>query len=58
MLQQRLRRRPQLVADAAQGHGEERIEHVAQLGEDDALLVTLSFDNAIAARPRARGAGK
>jgi hypothetical protein len=33
-----LRRRPQLFAGTAQGHGEARIEHVAQLGEGDALL--------------------
>ena len=32
--QQRLRRRPQLIAGAAQGHGEARIEHVARLFED------------------------
>eukprot|EP00964_Phaeocystis_antarctica_P124924 scaffold88567_cov61-Phaeocystis_antarctica.AAC.6 len=38
--QQRLRRRPQLIAGAAQVHGEARIEHVPQLGEEDALLVT------------------
>jgi hypothetical protein len=37
--QQRLRRRPQLIAGAAQGHGEARVEHVAQLDKDDALLV-------------------
>eukprot|EP00964_Phaeocystis_antarctica_P116416 scaffold80357_cov63-Phaeocystis_antarctica.AAC.3 len=38
--QQRLRRRPQLIAGAAQVHGGARLEHVAQLGEEDALLVT------------------
>ena len=37
--QQRLRRRPQLVADAAQGHGDARVEHVAQLDEEDGVLV-------------------
>eukprot|EP00964_Phaeocystis_antarctica_P053247 scaffold31252_cov63-Phaeocystis_antarctica.AAC.2 len=52
LLLQLLRRRPQLMAGAAQGHGEARIEHVAQLGEEDALLVTAQprFDSAIAAR--------
>ena len=40
LLQQRLRQRPQLAAGAAEGHGDARIEHVAQLAEDDALLVT------------------
>eukprot|EP00964_Phaeocystis_antarctica_P107660 scaffold72338_cov51-Phaeocystis_antarctica.AAC.3 len=40
LLQQRLRRRPQLIADAAQVHGSARLEHVAQLDEEDALLVT------------------
>eukprot|EP00964_Phaeocystis_antarctica_P045062 scaffold25924_cov66-Phaeocystis_antarctica.AAC.3 len=40
LLQQRLRRLPQLVANATQGHGDARVEHVAQLGEDDARLVT------------------
>ena len=39
LLQRRPRRRPQLVADAGQGDGEARVEHVAQLDEDDALLV-------------------
>ena len=38
--QRRLRRRPQLVADAAQGHGAARVENVAQVAEEDALLVT------------------
>eukprot|EP00964_Phaeocystis_antarctica_P053282 scaffold31266_cov60-Phaeocystis_antarctica.AAC.1 len=38
--QQRLRRRPQLFADAAQGHGNARLEHVAQPVEEDARLVT------------------
>jgi len=33
------RRRPQLVADAAQGHADARVEHVAQQDEEDALLV-------------------
>jgi hypothetical protein len=47
-----LRRRPQLVADAAQGHGEARIEHVAQLDEEDALLVTAQL------RQRHRGAAR
>eukprot|EP00964_Phaeocystis_antarctica_P108737 scaffold73267_cov67-Phaeocystis_antarctica.AAC.3 len=52
LLQQRLRRRPQLVAGAAQGHGEARLEHVAQLGEEDALLVTAQLRQ----RHRHRGA--
>eukprot|EP00964_Phaeocystis_antarctica_P045064 scaffold25924_cov66-Phaeocystis_antarctica.AAC.5 len=50
LLQQRLRRLPQLVANATQGHGDARIEHVAQLGEDDARLVTAQL------RQRHRGA--
>eukprot|EP00964_Phaeocystis_antarctica_P161688 scaffold133788_cov69-Phaeocystis_antarctica.AAC.1 len=48
--QQRLRRRPQLTAGAAQVHGGARLEHVAQLGEEDALLV------AAQRRQRHRGA--
>ena len=51
--QQSLRRRPKLIAGAAQGHGGARLEHVAQLGEEDALLSPLSAASAIAAR-RAR----
>ena len=51
--QQRLRRRPQLIAGAAQGHGEARVEHVAQLDKDDALR-RLNAASAIAAR---RGGG-
>ena len=35
----RARRRAQLVADAGQGHGDARVVHVAQLHEEDALLV-------------------
>eukprot|EP00964_Phaeocystis_antarctica_P045263 scaffold26044_cov63-Phaeocystis_antarctica.AAC.2 len=50
LLQQRLRRRPQLIAGAAQVHGEARLEHVAQLDEDDARLVTTQL------RQRHRGA--
>ena len=53
LLPQRLRRRQQLVADAAQGHGHARVEHVAQLAEDDALLVTAQLRQ----RHRARGWG-
>ena len=33
------RRRPQLFADAAQGYGDARVEHVAQHEEDDAQFV-------------------
>ena len=40
LLPRRLRQRPQFVAGAAEGHGDARVEHVAQLAEDDALLVT------------------
>eukprot|EP00964_Phaeocystis_antarctica_P035844 scaffold20494_cov69-Phaeocystis_antarctica.AAC.5 len=40
LLQQRLRERPQLAVGAAEGHGDAWIERVAQLAEDDALLVT------------------
>ena len=39
LLQQRLRQHAQLIAGAAELHGEARLEHVAQLGEEDALLV-------------------
>ena len=39
LLQRYPRRRPQIVADAAQGHGDARVERVAQLHEEDALLV-------------------
>ena len=38
--QQRLRQHPQPVANAAEVHGEAGLEHVPQLGEEDALLVT------------------
>eukprot|EP00964_Phaeocystis_antarctica_P087112 scaffold55232_cov63-Phaeocystis_antarctica.AAC.5 len=37
--QQRLRQLPQLMAGTAQVHGGARLEHVAQLCEEDALLV-------------------
>ena len=40
LLPRRLRQRPQLAAGTAEGHGDARIEHVAQLAEDDAQLVT------------------
>jgi hypothetical protein len=40
LLTLRLCQRPQLAAGGAEGHGDARIEHVAQLAEDDALLVT------------------
>ena len=40
LLPRRLSRRPQLAAGAAEGHGDARVEHVAQLAEDYALLVT------------------
>ena len=50
LLQLRLRRLTQLVADAVEGHGDARIEHVAQLAEDDAVLVTAQL------RERHRGA--
>ena len=39
LLARRLRQLPQLAAGAAEGHGDARVEHVAQLDEDDALLV-------------------
>eukprot|EP00964_Phaeocystis_antarctica_P141597 scaffold106656_cov64-Phaeocystis_antarctica.AAC.2 len=50
LLQQRQRRLPQPAAGAAEGHGDARIEHVAQLGEYDALLVLAQL------RKRHRGA--
>ena len=37
----RLSQLPQLAAGAAEGHGGTRIEHVAQMVEDDALRVTV-----------------
>ena len=40
LLPLRLRQLPQLAASAAEGHGDARVERVAQLDEDDALLVT------------------
>ena len=39
LLSKRLRRLPQLAADAAQVHGDARVQHIAQLVEDDALRV-------------------
>eukprot|EP00964_Phaeocystis_antarctica_P129977 scaffold93792_cov60-Phaeocystis_antarctica.AAC.4 len=39
LLQQRLRRRPQLAVDAAEGHGVARVRRVAQMERDTALLV-------------------
>ena len=39
LLPRRLRQLPQLVADAGEGHGDARVERVAQLDEEDALLV-------------------
>eukprot|EP00964_Phaeocystis_antarctica_P128491 scaffold92278_cov62-Phaeocystis_antarctica.AAC.10 len=50
LLQQHLRQPPHLAAGAAVAHGDARIEHVAQLAEDDALLVTAQL------RQRHRGA--
>eukprot|EP00964_Phaeocystis_antarctica_P025426 scaffold14290_cov63-Phaeocystis_antarctica.AAC.6 len=56
--QQRLRQLPQLVVGAAQEHGEARLEHVAQLAEDDALLVTAELrERHRDARRRARWRG-
>eukprot|EP00964_Phaeocystis_antarctica_P012274 scaffold6790_cov69-Phaeocystis_antarctica.AAC.1 len=55
LLQQRLRQLPQLEAGTAQGHGDAGIEHVAQLGEDDARLVTAQRrERHRRARPRPR----
>eukprot|EP00964_Phaeocystis_antarctica_P120563 scaffold84286_cov63-Phaeocystis_antarctica.AAC.7 len=39
LLQQRLRRRPQLAVDTAKGHGVARVQQVAHTVEDTALLV-------------------
>eukprot|EP00964_Phaeocystis_antarctica_P136680 scaffold101136_cov68-Phaeocystis_antarctica.AAC.2 len=50
--QQCLRRHPQIAVDAAEGHGEARVKNVAQLGEEDALLVTAQLRQ----RHRARAA--
>eukprot|EP00964_Phaeocystis_antarctica_P102368 scaffold67720_cov63-Phaeocystis_antarctica.AAC.3 len=56
LLQQRLRRLPQLIAGAAEVYGGARLEHVAQLGEEDALLVTAQREERhVAAR---RGAAR
>eukprot|EP00964_Phaeocystis_antarctica_P152284 scaffold120117_cov59-Phaeocystis_antarctica.AAC.2 len=64
--QRRRQQRPQLAAGAAEVKGEARLERVAQLAEDDALLVTAQFRqrHRRAAGPsarcragRARGAG-
>eukprot|EP00964_Phaeocystis_antarctica_P123695 scaffold87386_cov63-Phaeocystis_antarctica.AAC.1 len=55
--QQRLRRRPQLIAGAAQGHGDAWLEHVAQLGEEDALLVTAQLRQRHSRRARRARAG-
>ena len=56
LLLQRLRQRPQLAVGAAVAHGDARIEHVAQLAEDDALLVTAQRrERHVAARVAARG---
>ena len=59
LLQRYPRRRPQLVADAGQGHGDARVEHVAQLHEEDALLVAAQrgqrHRDARAARAASRG---
>ena len=48
--QRRRQKRPQLAAGAAEVHGAARLERVAQLAEDDALLVTAQL------RQRHRGA--
>ena len=37
---QHRRQRPQVAASAAEGHGDARVNRVAQLDEDDAQLVT------------------
>eukprot|EP00964_Phaeocystis_antarctica_P126214 scaffold89951_cov48-Phaeocystis_antarctica.AAC.4 len=49
LLPQRRRQLPQLVAGAAQVHGDARLEHVAQLDEEDALLVTAQRTSAMSA---------
>eukprot|EP00964_Phaeocystis_antarctica_P160407 scaffold131973_cov72-Phaeocystis_antarctica.AAC.2 len=54
LLQQRLRQRPQLAVGAAECHGNAWIELVAQLAEDDALLVTAQLRQ----RHRARRQGQ
>ena len=56
LLPLRLRHRPQLAAGAAEGHGDARIEHVAQLAEDARHCSSpLSATSAIAARARGGG---
>ena len=54
LLQRYPRRRAQLVAYAAQGHGDARVEHVAQLHEEDACSSPLSLDSTIATRAARR----
>eukprot|EP00964_Phaeocystis_antarctica_P051196 scaffold29862_cov51-Phaeocystis_antarctica.AAC.1 len=51
LLQQRLRQLPQPAAGAAKVHGAARVERIAQLNEDDALLVLAQ------AHERHRGGG-
>eukprot|EP00964_Phaeocystis_antarctica_P054867 scaffold32268_cov58-Phaeocystis_antarctica.AAC.3 len=61
LLQQRLRRLPQLFAGAAEVHGEAWLEHVAQLATDYALLVTAELrerHHRGAARAAAKGGWK
>ena len=57
LLQQRLRQHAQLIAGAAELHGEARLEHVAQLGEEDALLVLAQRRERHRARKKTRGGG-
>ena len=47
LLPWRLRQLQQLAVDAAEGHGDARVERVAQLDEDDELLVTAQPASAI-----------
>eukprot|EP00964_Phaeocystis_antarctica_P160322 scaffold131851_cov75-Phaeocystis_antarctica.AAC.1 len=56
--QHRCQKRPQLAAGAAEVHGAARLECVAQLAEDDALLVTAQLRQRHRRRSSARGAGR
>eukprot|EP00964_Phaeocystis_antarctica_P120565 scaffold84286_cov63-Phaeocystis_antarctica.AAC.9 len=52
LLQQRLRRRPQLAVDTAQGHGVARVQQVAHAVEDTALLVAAEREERHGSRNR------
>ena len=51
----RRQQRPQLFAGAAEVHDEARLERVAKLAQDDALLVTAQLRTAPSGRAQRRG---